>query len=103
MPDGTDRATRTESTQFAFTGGVVNDNYIYLLYSGNKEDNIYSGYGKQIYVYDWEGNPIKKIVLPHYISCFDIVNDNILYAFDVEKLSVVKAAFIAKINELNQK
>lgn len=86
------RIERTEKTIYAFTNGAVTDQYIYLLYSGNKTRDKYRIEAKYIYVYDWDGNPVKKIELGRYISGFTVPNDDSgIYAFDVENSSVLYA------------
>lgn len=80
---GLEFAERNEKTRFAFVNGYTTENYIYLLYSGNNNTSIHLDYGKFIFVYDWNGNPVKKINLPNYISCFAVKDDKDAYIFDV--------------------
>jgi hypothetical protein len=79
---------RNEKTRFAFVNGYVTDKYIYLLYSGNNHMSEHLDYGKTIFVYDWEGNAIKKLNLPAYISCFAISNDKTAYIFDIKDKAI---------------
>lgn len=93
--NGTDRLERTEDTRFAFVSGAVTKNYVYLLYSGNHEvdgaGNLNST-GKKVYVYDWQGNPVKMLNFPQMISCIWVdENNTLLYAFDTDREMIVKA------------
>lgn len=67
----------TKNTRKAFIGGSVTDKYIYLLYSGELEMN---GHGESsansIYIYDWDGNPIKKLVLNKSASVISVSRDD---------------------------
>jgi len=88
---GKDIMERVEGTRFAFVGGHMTDKYIYLLYSGNKHMSEHVDFGKSIFVYDWDGNPIRKINLPNYVSCFAVKDDKELYVFDVDAHYIKKA------------
>lgn len=91
---GMDMAQRNENTRFAFLNGMTTQNYIYLLYSGHHEGE-HINTGKYIYVYDWEGNPIKKFQVDRYITCFTISNDDkMMYAFDPETKTVIRTKII---------
>ncbi|MGE6218805.1 BF3164 family lipoprotein [Nubsella zeaxanthinifaciens] len=74
---------RNKNTRFSFVNGCVTDSYIYLLYSGNNHMSKHKDYGKTIFVYDWNGKPVKKITLPSYISCFAVNDDREAYIYDV--------------------
>jgi hypothetical protein len=67
---------RTEKTKFSFVNGYTTDDYIYTLYSGKLANSLNSDYSNYILVYDWNGNPIKKIVLDKNALSFCISNDN---------------------------
>lgn len=76
-------SVRNKKTRFAFVNGTATDQYIYLLYSGNKEEDKYFDSAKNIYVYDWSGNPVKKIILNKYVTTIVVSKDNkTLYAYD---------------------
>lgn len=97
--NGKDIFERTIDTRFAFTGGTTSDKFIYLLYSGNHEvegaGNLNS-IGKTIYVYDWEGRPVRKYTTSSSISCIAVTpDDSLLYAYDTERGNIVKT----KINK----
>jgi hypothetical protein len=62
----------------------TSDDYVYTLYSGKnmQENGMKSLEGDIIYVFDWEGNPIKKYNLNCPVTHICVNNDNSeLYAF----------------------
>ena len=71
----------------------VTDKYIYAVFSGQKFDDIKAAYqrgekpksgGKQIYVFDLQGRPVKKYILDRPIHGFDINEQtNTIVATDV--------------------
>lgn len=92
---GKDVLERTEDTRFAFVNGTATKKYVYLLYSGNHEvdgaGNLNST-GKKVYVYDWQGKPVRVLHFPNFISCIAVNdNDSILYAFDTDREQIVRA------------
>lgn len=92
--NGRDMLERTAETRFAFVSGTASDKYIYLLYSGNHEaegaGNLNST-GKLIYVYDWEGQPVRKYTTSTLISSIAVTaDDSLLYAFDTDTGNIVK-------------
>jgi len=57
--------------------------YIYLLYSKGYELSPEGDLGSTIFVFDWQGNPIKKIIFENQVSSFTVSeNDNMIYAFE---------------------
>ncbi|MDP3441914.1 MAG: BF3164 family lipoprotein [Ignavibacteria bacterium] len=81
LPNGIER---TKETRFAFVNGTVTNKYIYMSYSGLLCDNENSYYGNCVYVYDWEGNPIRKLVLDRQIEGLVVsADDKTMYAYDV--------------------
>lgn len=81
--DGKMLSTRNADTRFAFVTGKVTDRYIYLLYSGNNHNSAHFTYGKFIYVYDWEGKPVEKILLKDYAGDFVVTpDDSHIYTYD---------------------
>jgi len=90
---GKDLIERTADTRFAFVSGVTTKDFIYLLYSGNVEvegAGNNNNRGKYIYMYDWEGRPVKKLILDRQINCFIVAGDNMIYAYDHTGEAVVK-------------
>ncbi|MDB9755723.1 TolB-like 6-bladed beta-propeller domain-containing protein, partial [Winogradskyella sp.] len=46
-------------------------------------------YGNIIYVYTWDGKPIKKLLLAHYILDFIVLSDDsAIYAYNPSKKSL---------------
>lgn len=81
--DGREISIKGAKTRFAFSRGKTTDKHIYLLYSGNSHTSQHRARGKSIYVYDWEGNPVKKIVLKHYIRDFAVsADESKLYVYN---------------------
>jgi hypothetical protein len=74
--DGNEISYRNKNTKYAFVGGKTTEKYIYLLYSGNNHESDFLNYGKSIFVYSWDGKPIKKIELPNYILDFAVTSDD---------------------------
>jgi hypothetical protein len=84
---------KTKETKKAFVSGAVTNDYIYLLYSGNNREDKNWSYGKQVYVYDWDGNPIQKINLDRYVYAICITSDNkTIYSSDLKTGQIVKAS-----------
>jgi hypothetical protein len=81
--DGRDLSTRGPDTRYAFVKGKVTNKYIYLLYSGNNHESDHLWYGKYIYVYDWNGNPVKRLELKNYVLDFVVTQDDSrIYTYD---------------------
>lgn len=82
----------TDKTKKAFVNGAVTNEYIYLIYSGHFDEEERGSYGKYIFVYDWEGNPIKKIELDCYIYSLAVSEDNkTIYSQNVDTGYLVQA------------
>ncbi len=89
--DGKDMI-RTEKTRLSFVNGTVTNDYIYLAYSGLKWKEKNSNFAKNIYVYDWNGNPVKKLNLDRLVGGFTVSDDNkTIYAYDVATGFIVKS------------
>jgi hypothetical protein len=72
-----------DKSRYGFLKGFTTDKYLYLLYSGEKLDGPNLYFGKYIYVYDWEGQPVKKIELSDHILDFVVTSDNTkLYTYN---------------------
>src|SRR5690606_2836991 len=91
---------RTEKTRFAFVTGSVTNKYIYLLYSGKLNLVVNPNFGRIIYVYDWDGNPIKEIVLDRDIMSLTVSEDDkTLYAYDPNTGFIMESNINNKNNE----
>jgi hypothetical protein len=81
--DGKKISIPGRDTRQAYVRGQVTNNYIYLLYSGNKEGTPHLFFGKYIYVYDWEGNPVQRLELNDDVIDFAVTgNDSLLYTYN---------------------
>ena len=79
-----------KSNKLGFSEIAVTEKYIYLkkydfCLGDISKDDINNGYplwfDNKIYVFDWEGNPVKKYNLDKYISSFVVdSNDKFIYA-----------------------
>jgi hypothetical protein len=73
---------KDKKTKKAFIAGTVTEDYIYLAFSGQTKSDTWS-YAKYVYIYDWEGNPVKELILDQFISALAVSPDNEkLYAYD---------------------
>lgn len=82
----------TEKTTYTYKSGYTTDKYIYLLYYGKKEDSPSHIDGNIIYVFNRNGNPIKKMQLDRNIQGFAVTQDDFtIYAFDAESQTIVRA------------
>jgi hypothetical protein len=91
--DHKELSIRGPDTRYAFVRGEVTNNFIYLLYSGNKDGTPHLFYGKYIYVYDWEGNPVQRLELNKDAEDFAVTsNDSLIYTYDPKSkyISVAK-------------
>jgi len=86
------------------------DRFIYLFYSGGpvahvdlEKGKVSALYGKKIHVFDWDGNPVMRLILDHQISNFVIDKENqriIAFAVDAEESMI--SYDISNISELNE-
>lgn len=91
--DGRDLIGRNEKSRNGFSGLVATEKFIYALYSGNNMSSPYISYGKTLFVYNWDGEPVKKISFDNYVSSFTVSeNDQKIYAYDVVSKYIVTAA-----------
>jgi hypothetical protein len=90
-------STRDSETRFAFLTGKVTNQFIYLLFSGYTDQTEHRDYGSTIYVYDWNGKPIKSFLFKNDIKDFAVTtNDSLIYTFN-PKTKFVSVANIKKI------
>jgi hypothetical protein len=68
---------KTDKTRRAFLSVKSTDEYIYLLYSGKqKQDSSHYSSGNNVYVVDWNGNPIAHLTFDTSIWDIEIDKDN---------------------------
>ena len=91
---------KNEKTRKAFVNGTVSNKFIYMLYSGYLRNEKNWSYGQSIYVYDWDGNPVKKIILDRPVYSIGISEDDRkLYSFDLQTGYLIYANIQPKIQE----
>src|SRR5690625_154017 len=70
---------------------AVTDNFIYALYSGKKKEEDRFYFGDQIFVFDWNGNPISQLNLSKGVFSIAVDNnDKIIYALTKDQDQVSK-------------
>ncbi len=82
-----------EETQFAFTRSKVTKDHIFLLYSGNDHFNTC---GNKLLVFDWQGRPVKKLLLPSDACNFSVRangSDVTVYLMDKSSGDINRATF----------
>ncbi|NER03185.1 MAG: hypothetical protein F6K17_11400 [Okeania sp. SIO3C4] len=78
-------------TRMAFHGGsTVTNRFIYLCFSGNTSEEDKNLSTKQIFVYDWNGNPVKRLYSDFNIYGIAVRNDETLYAYDADNGRIVE-------------
>ncbi len=78
-----DSFIRNKNTRISFLYGALTNNYIYLTYSGHLDFDENPYLTQCVYVYDWEGNPIRKIVFENNVGSIAVsADDKTMYAFD---------------------
>jgi len=88
---GNNYMQKTKKTKRAYINGAVTEKYIYLIYSGNTRDNDWTS-SKFIFVFDWNGKPIKKIYLDRSISKLTVSKDDkTIYSYDENNGCIIKA------------
>ncbi|MFC4871152.1 BF3164 family lipoprotein [Negadavirga shengliensis] len=84
------RAISSEDAKYCFVSGATSEKYIYALYSGNLRsatEFIDPALANIVYVFDWKGNPVKKLTLDYQVRSI---------AVDEENQKLYAAAFIDK-------
>ncbi len=90
--DGTKLLVRNSKTRFAALSVKTTDNYIYVLFSGSTEQASHPYFGKNIYVYDWNGTAVKHIKLKDYIDDFVVTKDDArIYTYNPQTKSLKTA------------
>lgn len=83
---------KTKETRKAFVNSYVTEKNIYVLYSGCKRTDENWANGTQLFVYSWDGKPLKRYILEQPIYAF-AVNDlnNELYSYSLQTGELLKA------------
>ena len=85
------------------------EDYIYALYEGTigtkvdfETGKMSAVYSKNIHIFDWDGNPVMKLILDHEVSAFVIDKENKrIIAFAVDAEDNIISYDISHIPELN--
>lgn len=84
---------KTKETRKAFVNSYVTDNYIYLLYSGCRRSDENWSNGTELFIYSWEGKPIKRYILGQPIYAFAINElDNEFYTYSLHTGEILKGS-----------
>ena len=76
---------KIKTTRKAYVNGCVTDKYIYLIYAGGASQDKNWSYGNQIYVFNWQGKPIRRIYFDRIIYALGVSRNNqTLYSYDME-------------------
>lgn len=89
---GNQATSKSGEARYTFISWNVTNNYIYLAYSGlvEGEENYYLG--NSIFVYDWEGNPVRKLLFDTLIYGFAVSDDDKkIYAYDMNSGWLIEA------------
>jgi len=89
--NGMDVVIPNKKTKLAYINGYCTNEYIYLLYTKSNEMDLKSDRGDEVYVFDWNGKPISRLVLNCHISSLAVSSDNKkIFAFNPDNQSIVK-------------
>lgn len=82
-PDGVYASNDNPDAELGARGIAVSNNYVYVLYSPNTyrmHEEKKETQNSEIWVFDWEGNPIRKILLDTKVECLCVDDtDSVLY------------------------
>lgn len=83
---------KTKETRKAFVTSYVTADNIYLLYSGSRRTDKNWSYGSEIFVFSWDGKPLKKYILPEPVYTFAVdENKNKIYSYSLETEELLEA------------
>lgn len=78
------RMKKSKKTKKAFVSTYTTEKNIYLLYSGSKRNEENWSYGTQLFVYSWDGIPLKRYFLNEPIYTFAIDETNkMMYSYSI--------------------
>jgi hypothetical protein len=78
-------ATPGQQTLYGFLKGHTTERFFYMLFSGNPAKSHHRFFGNKIFVFDWEGNPVKQINLKNEIVDFAVTSDDkIIYTLNYQ-------------------
>jgi hypothetical protein len=91
--DGHYYMAKTKDTRKAFVNSYVTENNIYLLFSGCTREEECWPYGNEIFVYSWDGVPLKKYISEYPIYTFAVDEaQQVIYSYSMttDELLVAK-------------
>ncbi len=90
--NGHDIMAKNRRTIKAFVSSFVTNEHIYLLFSGRKRNEAEWPYGRNIFVYSWDGEPQKSLYIdfPIYSFCVDN-SEQIVYSYSMTTGELIKA------------
>jgi len=85
---GTFSANFAKDNRYGFLSTSVNEEYIYMLFSGKQGKSVYES--NKVLVFDWQGNPHKMYILDKEVNhiAVDPLN-NYLYAYAEERVPLI--------------
>jgi hypothetical protein len=84
--------SKTRSTRKAYVNTYVTEKNIYLLFSGSKRNEKNWAYGTELYVFSWDGQPLKRYLLTDPLYAFAIdESQQIIYAYSSISEELIKA------------
>jgi hypothetical protein len=85
---GTFSANFTRENRYGFLSTSVNEQFIYMLFSGKQGKSVYES--SKVLVFDWQGNPHKMYILDREVNQIAIDPfDNYLYAYAEELVPLI--------------
>lgn len=76
---------KTRKTRKAFVAGAATNEHIYLLFSGFHNNHKYWSYATKLFVYTWDGIPIKSYNLDRGVNVIGVNQDgSTIYSYDPE-------------------
>lgn len=82
-PDGVYAESDDPDAELGTRGIAISDNYVYILYSPNTHrmhNEQKDTQNSEIWVFDWEGEPVRKILIDTQIECFCVDEaDSVFY------------------------
>lgn len=84
--------TKTKKTRKAFVNTFVTGKYIYLLFSGHRRNEEEWSTGRYLFIYTWDGKPLKSLYLNYPICSFCVdEKEQVIYSYSMETGELVKA------------
>ncbi|TAJ08600.1 hypothetical protein DMA11_21285 [Marinilabiliaceae bacterium JC017] len=91
--DGETHMLVTDDTKICFCNIFTTDKYIYASFSGNSyESESLDGWQcENLFVYDWEGEPVKRFKLNHLIHSFCVDEESgFIYSYSLDTGELIR-------------